>query len=165
MLKLAILIQAKDKANDIWKLQTYMLCLVTQMVNNLSPLPEMEVQFLGWEDPLEKGTATHSSILAREIPWTEGPGWLQSVGSEWVGHSWATNTFTFKDKHVRYECSYQSYGPDILKSVLFYTYIFHTYICKTPHNTQQHQILKQFRILKAQSGFYKHEIFSVLVSI
>ena len=161
MLNLAILIQAKDKANDIWKLQTYMLCLVTQVVKNLPPMPEMEVQFLGWEDPLEKGTATHSSILAGEIPWTEGPGRLQSVGSQWVGHSWATNTFTFKDKHVRYECSYQSYGSDILKSVLFHTYI----VCKPPHNTQQHQILKQFRILNAQSGFYKREIFSVLVRI
>ena len=41
---------------------------------------------LGWEDPLEKGTATHSSILAWRIPWTEEPGRLQPIGSQRVGH-------------------------------------------------------------------------------
>ena len=50
----------------------------------------MQVQFLGREDPLEKGMATHSSILAWEIPWTEDPGGLQSMGSRKVGHDWAT---------------------------------------------------------------------------
>ena len=44
------------------------------------PLEEMLVQFLGGEDPLEEEIATHSSILAREIPWTEKPGGLQSMG-------------------------------------------------------------------------------------
>ena len=44
---------------------------------------------LGWEDPLEKGTATHSSILAWRIPWTEEPGGLQSIGSQRVGHNWS----------------------------------------------------------------------------
>ena len=46
----------------------------------------MWVQFLGWEDPLEQGVATHSSILAWRIPWTEEPGGLQSTGSQKVGH-------------------------------------------------------------------------------
>ena len=41
---------------------------------------------LGWEDPLEKGMATHSSILAWSIPWTEEPGGLQSIGLQRVGH-------------------------------------------------------------------------------
>ena len=45
-------------------------------------MQETRVQFLGWEDPLEKGIATHSSILAWIIPWTEEPGWLQSTESE-----------------------------------------------------------------------------------
>ena len=45
---------------------------------------------LGWEDPLEKGMAKHSSILARTIPWTEEPGRLQSMGSQRVRHDWAT---------------------------------------------------------------------------
>ena len=50
------------------------------MVMNLSAVQEMWVQSLGWEDPLEKGMATHSSILAWRIPWTEEPGRLQSMG-------------------------------------------------------------------------------------
>ena len=41
---------------------------------------EMQVQSLGWEDPMQKGMATHSSILARKIPWTEEPGELQFMG-------------------------------------------------------------------------------------
>ena len=45
----------------------------------------------GWEDPLEKETAIHSSILAWRIPWTEEPGRLQSTGSQRVGHDWATS--------------------------------------------------------------------------
>ena len=48
---------------------------------------EMQVQFLGQEDPLEEGPATHSSILAWRIPWTEEPGRLQSMGSQRVGHN------------------------------------------------------------------------------
>ena len=49
----------------------------------------------GWEDPLEKEMATHSSILARKIPWTEEPGGLQSMGSQGVRHHRKTNSFTF----------------------------------------------------------------------
>ena len=55
-------------------------------------MQETQVQFLGWEDPLEKGMATYSSILAWEIPWTQEPGGLQSMGSERVEHNWAANT-------------------------------------------------------------------------
>ena len=49
-------------------------------------MQETWVQFLGWEDTLEKEIATHSSILAWKIPWTEEPGGLQSMGSQRVGH-------------------------------------------------------------------------------
>ena len=52
-------------------------------------MQETQVQSLGQEDPLEKKTATHSSILAWEFPWTEEPGGLQSMGSGIVGHDWA----------------------------------------------------------------------------
>ena len=52
------------------------------MVKNLSAIQEMGVQSLGWEDPLEKEMATHSSILAWRIPWTEEPGRLQFTGSQ-----------------------------------------------------------------------------------
>ena len=62
------------------------------MVKNLPTLWETWVRSLGWEDPLEKGTATHSSILAWRIPGTEEPGRLQSMGSWGVGHNWATFT-------------------------------------------------------------------------
>ena len=52
------------------------------MVRNLPTIMEIQVQSLGQEDPLEKGTATHSSVLARRFPWTEEPGGLQSMGSQ-----------------------------------------------------------------------------------
>ena len=53
---------------------------------NLLAMLETQVQSLGWEDPLEKGMATHSSILAWGIPWTEEPGGLQPMGSQRAGH-------------------------------------------------------------------------------
>ena len=68
--------------------------LVAQMVKNLPAMQETQVQSLGQEDPLEKGMATHSSILAWRIPWTEEPGGLQSTGLQRVRHDWATNTTT-----------------------------------------------------------------------
>ena len=55
---------------------------------------ETQVWSLGWEDPLEKGMATYSSIPAQRIPWTEEPGGLHSIGWQRVGHDWVTNTFT-----------------------------------------------------------------------
>ena len=57
-----------------------MASLVAQMVKNLPAMLETWVQFLGQEDPLEKGMATHTSILAWRIPWTEEPGGLQPMG-------------------------------------------------------------------------------------
>ena len=56
------------------------------MVKHLPAMLETWVQFLGREDPLEKEMATHSSIFAWKIPWTEEPGRLQSMGSQRVGH-------------------------------------------------------------------------------
>ena len=73
----------------------YVICLshwhltwipVAQMVKNLPVMQETWVQSLGWEDPLEKIMATHSSILAWRIPWTEEPGRLQSMGLQRVRH-------------------------------------------------------------------------------
>ena len=60
--------------------------LVTQMVKNLPAMQETWIQSLGREDPLEKGTAIYSSILAWKIPWIEEPGGLQSMGLQRVGH-------------------------------------------------------------------------------
>ena len=56
------------------------------MVRNLPAMQKTWVQSLGQEDPLEKGMATHSSIVACRIPWTEEPGGLQSMGLQRVGH-------------------------------------------------------------------------------
>ena len=61
--------------------------LEAQLVKNLLAMWETWVPSLGWEDPLEKGMATHSSILACRIPRTEEPGRLQSMGSQRVGHN------------------------------------------------------------------------------
>ena len=60
------------------------------MVKNLLAMQETWVWSLGWEDSLEKEMATHSSILVWEIPWTEEPGRLQSLGSQRVRHDLVT---------------------------------------------------------------------------
>ena len=58
-------------------------------------MQETRIQSLGREDPLEKEMATQYTTLAWEIPWTEDPGRLQSMGLQRVRHDWATNTYTF----------------------------------------------------------------------
>ena len=60
------------------------------MVKNPHVMQESQVQFLGWEDSLEKAMSIHSGIFTWRIPWTEGPGGLQSTGSQRIGHAWAT---------------------------------------------------------------------------
>ena len=65
--------------------------LVAQMVENLPAMQQTQVRSLGWKDPLEKGIATHSSVLAWEIPWTEETGSLKSMGSQRVRHDWEAN--------------------------------------------------------------------------
>ena len=60
--------------------------LMAQTVKNLTSMWEIWIRSLGWEDPLEKEMATHSSILAWKIPWTEEPGGLQFRQSQEVGH-------------------------------------------------------------------------------
>ena len=65
---------------------------VAQMVKNPPVMQETWVRSLGWENSLERGTATHSNILAWRIPWTKEPGTLQSMGSQRAGHNRATFT-------------------------------------------------------------------------
>ena len=60
--------------------------MVAQTVENLPAIQDTFVPSLGWENPLEKGMATHSSIVAWRIPYTEEPGGLQSMGSQKVEH-------------------------------------------------------------------------------
>ena len=78
--------------------------LVAQLVKNLLAVRETWVRSLGWEGPLEEGMATHSSILAWRIPWTEEPGGLQSMGSHRIRHNWVikrTHTHTHTHTHTR----------------------------------------------------------------
>ena len=79
---------------------TYWVSLVAQMVKNLLAVQETWFWTLGWEDPLEKGVTTYSSILAWRIPWTEEPGGLQSMGLQGVRQDWATNTHTHTHTHT-----------------------------------------------------------------
>ena len=68
---------------------------MAQQVKDLPAMQEMQetwVQSLGWEDPLEEEMATHPSILVGEIPWSEEPGGLQSMGAERVGYDWGIDT-------------------------------------------------------------------------
>ena len=65
--------------------------LVAQTIKCPPAMRETRVWSLGWEDPLEKEMATHSSILAWRIPWIEDPDRLQSMGSQRVGHDWMTS--------------------------------------------------------------------------
>ena len=76
--------------------------LVAQMVKNLPAMQETWVQSLGWEDPLEEGIATQSSILALRIPWTEEPGGLQSTASQsWMQLSDLHYYYRIKSLHLK----------------------------------------------------------------
>ena len=75
---------------------------MAQVVKNLPAMQETWIQSLGWEEPLEKGMATHSGILTWRIPWTEEPGGVQSTGLQRVRHDSMTNTF----KHISINACY-----------------------------------------------------------
>ena len=79
--------------------------LVAQMVKNLPAMQETWIRSLGWEDPLEEGTATHSSILASRIPWTEEPGGPQSIGSQRVRQDKVTNASEVQSYIIHGLCS------------------------------------------------------------
>ena len=80
-------------------------------------MQEMRVRSLGQEDALEKGMATHSSILAWRIPWTEEPGRLQSTGSPRMGHSQATQQ---QQQQQRHPLSYRNTGTTVLEYYLWH---------------------------------------------
>ena len=81
------------------------LSSVPQTVKNPPAMWDTQVRYLGQEDPLEKGMATHSSILAWKMPWTEEPGGPQRIGSQRVRHDSASNTFTSRTAVGREFCS------------------------------------------------------------
>ena len=78
----------------------FLSSLVPQTVKNLPAIQEFQIQSLGWEGLLQKGMATHSSILAWRIPWTEEPGRLQSMEQQRVRRDWTTNTHTYSGCHL-----------------------------------------------------------------
>ena len=83
----------------------------------------MQVRYLGWEDPLETEMAAHSSILAWKIPWTAEPGRLLSMGSQRVGHNWATSLSLSSEPGLFPSSTFHSGNPYIIP-ILFYAYIW-----------------------------------------
>ena len=74
--------------------------MVAQTVKNLPAMQETQVQSLSWDDPLERGMCTHSSILALEIPWTEEPGGLESMRWPKITHSLETKQYQQPQRHT-----------------------------------------------------------------
>ena len=91
--------------------------LVAQIVKNLPAMHETQVQSLGWEYPLEKEMAIHSSTLAWKIPWTEEPGRLLSMGSQRVGHNEHVSTLKAWIGHMQNNFSHLVVpeGKEVLK--------------------------------------------------
>ena len=98
-------------------IQHYGASLVAQTLNNMPAMQETQVQSLGWEYLLKKETASHSSILAWRIPWTEEPGRLQSMESQRVGHDWTTNTSGSVVKNLPANTGDSSSIPGLLGSL------------------------------------------------
>ena len=114
----------------------YQASPVAQRLKRLPAMRETWVRSLGWEDPLEKEMATHSSILAWRIPWTEEPGGLQSSGSQRVGQDRATSLFTFF--HMPYVFSY----PHILTTHPAFPLHHHPgLVTVVPHPTHHSDLL------------------------
>ena len=93
--------------------------LVPQTIKNLPAVQETRVRSLAWEDPLDKGMATHHSIVAWRIPWIEEAGGLQSMGFQRVGHDWATNTFTCHISWICFSLYLLSFSHCQLRSMTF----------------------------------------------
>ena len=93
-----LFLQVRSKINPLFEkilTRTLKCFLIFQLVKNLPAVQETWVQFLGQEDPLEKEVATHSSILAWKMPWTEELGGLQLMMLQKVGHDLATKHHTY----------------------------------------------------------------------
>ena len=115
---------------------------VAQRVKNLPAMQETRVQSLGQEDPLEKGMATHSSILVWRITGTEKPGGLQFVGSQRVGHNWATNTHIIFLSFLPAQAQLPQSCPTLL----------------WPHGLQPAQLLSQWDSPRENTGVSGHAL-------
>ena len=104
------------------------------MVKNLPAVQETRIWSLCREDPLEKGMATHSSILAWEIPRTEGPSGLQSMGSQRIRHDWETNWNNYtKCNELKYNYNYSAQCE-----VIFFFFSLLRVLVATCRNTPCH---------------------------
>ena len=123
--------------------------LVAQRLKGLPAMQETWVQSLGQEDPLEKEMATHSSILAWRIPWTEKLGGLQSTGSQRVGHDWATSLhlpsshFTY---HLNHGWGNEDNGDRLQKIPCMYCYTQYPQPCSRPPLTHAYAGHSQERL-------------------
>ena len=108
-----------------WSLAWRILSLVVQRLKRLPEMWETWVQSLDWEDSLEKAMAIHSSILAWRIPWREEPGRLQFMGSQRVGHDWATSLHFTSSLwfHVADFC-FKNYGVENLFLTNHFSFLF-----------------------------------------
>ena len=106
--------------------------LVSQMIKSLPAMRETHIQSLGWEDPLEKEIAIHSSILAWKIPWMEEPGRPQSTGPKRVGHAWVTSTH----KHIQ-GLSVFSGSVNPLNELMVLCYSFQLAVLYADKSTQE----------------------------
>ena len=98
---------------------------MAQTVKRLSTMQETRVRSLGWEDPLEKEMAPHSSTLAWKIPWTEEPDKLQSMGSQRVGHDWTTSLLLMLSSNDRIIISrFTDWYSTVKKNLFSIDYIF-----------------------------------------
>ena len=131
-----------------------------QTVKRLPARRETWVRSLGQEDPLEKEMATHSSILAWRIPWTEEPGGLQSTGSQRVGHDWATSlTHSLTRNKVTVSRIHGSPLQNLFNVHLYLFYLVDTFMTLSMSflwaSTHSNFLsLKQFLKLISNVGYY-----------
>ena len=92
-----------------------------------------QVWFLGWEDPLEEEMATHSSILAWEISWTEEPGRLQSMRPQRIGHDWAYTHKTMRMRVLWTFCKSSDKLTCIEEANLYFKFVFSVKVCHFNH--------------------------------
>ena len=102
------------------------------MVKGLPTMREIWIRSVGWEDPVDKEMATHSSTLAWKIPWAAEPGGLESMGSPRVWHNWATPLFhlaSFLSHSCFHFCKRLAYISFLLSSYVVYLYWFVEILC------------------------------------
>ena len=136
--------------------------LVAQMVKNLPTMWGTWVLSLDQEVSLEEGMATHSSVLAWRIPWTEAPGALQSRGSQRVGHDWAMNTFYFLYPEIKMSskaiwsvqqlCDWRRLWNDIWQNAPYTTGCDESLTPKYSKNKIQGHFLKSLNLLFWTTG-------------